>query len=71
MNYKTTLVIAAIAAAAFVAIGSVSPVLESAYAQNSNNTNTQGVNNQGACTGPCAGNIAQQGANNFQQNVGP
>ena len=37
MNYKTTLTLAAIAAAAFVAIGSVAPVFESAFAQGSDN----------------------------------
>jgi hypothetical protein len=37
MNYKTTLIIAAIAATAFAALGSALPVFETAYASNGGN----------------------------------
>jgi hypothetical protein len=61
MNYKTTLVVAAIAAA-FVALGSAFPILESAYAS----TNT--VNQ---CTGTLsAGSLADCRQQGFQQNQG-
>jgi hypothetical protein len=83
MNYKTTLVIAGIAAAAFAVLGSVVPILENANAQlppfpppprpgdiiNSLNSNNQGDNNQGSCDENCNGNINQQGNNNFQSDV--
>ena len=70
MNYKTTLIIAAIAATAFAALGSALPVFETAYASNGGGFNVEqgdacifaGFNN-------CAGNINQQGENNFQQGV--
>lgn len=82
MNYKTTLIIAAIAATAFAALGSALPVFETAYASNNNNgppngppgqqpefSNTQGDACILAGFNNCAGNINQQGENNFQQGV--
>jgi hypothetical protein len=76
MNYKTTLIIAAIAATAFAALGSALPVFETAYASNGGNGNGGDggfSNEQGdACIDAggnnCAGNIAQSDSN-FQQGV--
>ena len=79
MNYKTTLVVTAMAVAALAALGSAFPMVGTAFASNGGGGNGGGEfeNEQGnACnfaTAPqlnnCAGNINQQGENNFQQGV--
>jgi dolichyl-phosphate-mannose--protein O-mannosyl transferase len=64
MNTSRIFMIAAIAAVtlAFTVGSMVLPVV--AQVTTGANTNTQGNNNQGACTGPCAGNNNQQASNN-------
>jgi hypothetical protein len=82
MNYKTTLIIAAIAATAFAALGSALPMVGTAYASNGptepttpGNSYTAGdACNTGGFGGDienCAGNNNQQGQgdNNFQVGV--
>lgn len=60
MNYKTTLVITAVAVAAFVAIGSAFPVLESAFAQANPNSPTQSnTQNCATLTSGCRNQIGQ------------
>jgi hypothetical protein len=70
MNYKTTLVVVAIAATAFVALGSAFPILETAFAQN--------IGNQGNCGGATLNNSSDacrnsqnQGGTANTQNNGP
>jgi hypothetical protein len=52
MNYKTIFMLAAVAAAAFVAIGSATPIFETAFAQDNNqdvNSGCNGATSQARC----------------------
>jgi hypothetical protein len=73
MNYKTTLIIAAIAATAFAALGSAYPMVGTAFAQTVNGEPTEPTqptfnNQQGdACNIGDDGSVSLAGCNNNQQ----